>query len=206
MSETVAVTGKRAQTKAANRQAILTAARHVFAKIGYDAASIRDIIRATSLASGTFYNYFKSKEEVFEAIADDSAMRIRPLLQNVRKEARDLESYIHAAYTVYFQFLADENDEAIAHGAPHLALIGVRIDTPEMQAVAGEIRQDLEDVLHTNGYSGIDTDYLAAAAIGIAREMGDYMLRRRPVDAPQAARFATQLVLSGLGSLVAKSQ
>ena len=206
MSDSLAIEGKRARTKAANRQAILDAARHVFAKIGYDAASIRDIIRATNLASGTFYNYFKSKEEVFEAIADDSVRRIRPLLQNVRKETSDLETYIHAAYTVYFQFLADENDEAISRGAPHLALIGVRVDTPEMQAVASEIRQDLEDVLKLNGYSGIDTDYLAAAAIGIAREMGDYMLRRRPVNAAEAADFATRLVLSGSGSLMARSR
>ena len=53
--------GKRAMAKAANRRAILDAARLVFARIGYDAACIRDIIRQTSLASGTFYNYFKSK-------------------------------------------------------------------------------------------------------------------------------------------------
>ena len=64
--------GKRANSKAANRRAILTAARRVFALIGYEATTVRDIIRETNLASGTFYNYFKSKEEVFQAIAEDS--------------------------------------------------------------------------------------------------------------------------------------
>ena len=84
--------GKRALAKEANRQAILDAARTVFARIGYDAANIRDIIRETDLASGTFYNYFKSKEEVFEAISNDSVRRFRPLLQKVREEAQDLEA------------------------------------------------------------------------------------------------------------------
>jgi len=62
MSETATVEpiGKREKTKAANRQAILAAARRVFAQLGYEAATVRDIIRGTALASGTFYNYFRS--------------------------------------------------------------------------------------------------------------------------------------------------
>ncbi|MEL6830116.1 MAG: TetR/AcrR family transcriptional regulator, partial [Pseudomonadota bacterium] len=41
--------GKRARAKELNRQAILDAARIVFARLGYDACSIRDIIRETDL-------------------------------------------------------------------------------------------------------------------------------------------------------------
>ncbi|MBR9835837.1 MAG: helix-turn-helix transcriptional regulator [Alphaproteobacteria bacterium] len=196
--------GKRARAKAANRKAILDAARSVFARIGYEACSIRDIIRETNLASGTFYNYFKSKEEVFEAIADDSVNRFRPRLEKVREEATDLEGYLRAAFGAYFHFLADENNEAIANGAPHGVLIGVRVDTPEMQTLSSEIRNDLELVLMRMGHGKTDTDYLSAAAIGIAREMGDHMLKRRPVDADEAADFATSLVMSGIGALTQK--
>lgn len=56
--------GKREQTKARNRETILAAAKRVFADKGYEAATVRDIIRGTDLASGTFYNYFRSKEEI----------------------------------------------------------------------------------------------------------------------------------------------
>ncbi|MDX6656088.1 MAG: hypothetical protein QOH62_881, partial [Solirubrobacteraceae bacterium] len=51
----LAATGKREQTKAANRTAILDAARVVFSQIGYGAATVRDIVRETDLATGTFY-------------------------------------------------------------------------------------------------------------------------------------------------------
>lgn len=193
--------GKRALTKAANRQAILDAARMVFARIGYEAANIRDIIRETDLASGTFYNYFKSKEEVFEALADDSVKRFRPLLAKVREEAEDLETYIRTAYGAYFGFLAEENGAAIEEGTPHMALIGVRVDTPEMQTVSAEIRTDLESVLQKTGHAAIDTDYLTAAAIGIAREMGDNMLKRRPVNPAAAAEFATQIIITSIDAL-----
>lgn len=193
--------GKRARAKQANRQAIMTAARAVFARIGYEAANIRDIIRETDLASGTFYNYFKSKEEVFEAIANDSVQRIRPLIRKAHEEAADLDSYLLAAYGAYFNFLADENDQAIEDGMPHMSLIGVRVDTPEMQTLSREIRSDLELVLAKVGLGHLDGEYLTAAAIGIAREMGDHMLKRRPVDAADATRFATKLMLAGVEAL-----
>ncbi len=189
--------GKRANTKAANRRAILTAARRVFALIGYEATTVRDIIRETELASGTFYNYFKSKEEVFQAIAEDSTQRFRAHLSEVRARTNSLEDYIEHAFRAYFSFIARENEEAIKAGAPHLALMGVRVDTPEMLAVAEEIRADLEQTLTGDTAAGLDLEYLTAAAIGIAREMGDYMLQRRPVDVEGATRFASGLVLAG---------
>jgi len=68
--------GKREQTKTANRLAILDAAREVFGEIGFEAATVRDIIRRTNLSVGAFYNYYRSKEEVFDALADDGGLRI----------------------------------------------------------------------------------------------------------------------------------
>jgi AcrR family transcriptional regulator len=82
--KTASGSGKRARSKAANRRAILDAGRRVFARIGFEATTVRDIIRETDLAAGTFYNYFKSKEEVFEAIAEDSTHRFRGMLKDVR--------------------------------------------------------------------------------------------------------------------------
>ena len=70
-SKAPAPEGKRAQVKAQNRRIILDAARRVFAELGYGATKVRDIIRATPLAAGTFYNYFRTKEEVLEALCAD---------------------------------------------------------------------------------------------------------------------------------------
>ena len=197
--------GKRARAKEANRRAILEAARIVFARIGYEATNIRDIIRETDLASGTFYNYFKSKEEVFEALANDSIARFRPLLQKVREEAKDLESYLFAAFSAYFTFLAEENDYAIQGGAPHMSLIGVRVDTPDMQTVSEEIAVDLKIAMDKVGLGHLDIDYITAAAIGMAREMGDHMLKRRPVDPKTATEFAAKVTLAGIEELAKSS-
>ena len=41
----IPASGKRARSKAANRRAILDAGRRVFARIGFEATTVRDIIR-----------------------------------------------------------------------------------------------------------------------------------------------------------------
>lgn len=202
--KTAGNSGKRARSKAANRRAILNAGRRVFARIGFEATTVRDIIRETDLAAGTFYNYFKSKEEVFEAIAEDSTHRFRDMLKDVRASARTAQDYMHDAYYAYFSFIAEENRQALSEGAPHMALIGVRVDTPEMSAVAAEIRSDLERILSADTSSTIDIEYLTAAAIGTAREMGEIMLLRRPVDVEGATEFASRVLMAGVKELAAK--
>lgn len=49
---------------------ILDAAGRLFSTKGYDKCTINDILNAVGIAKGTFYYYFKSKEEVLDAIID----------------------------------------------------------------------------------------------------------------------------------------
>ncbi len=102
------IEGKRARTKAQNRAAILDAAREVFAELGYDAAGVRDVIRRTELASGTFYNYFPDKESVFRALLDESAQEVRRRLRAVRAGAVTLEAFVGDAYRAWFEFLVED--------------------------------------------------------------------------------------------------
>lgn len=55
----------------ARRAQLLAAARAVFARRGYHAAGVSDIIEAAGVARGTFYNYFESKRTVFGAVLDE---------------------------------------------------------------------------------------------------------------------------------------
>jgi len=49
-------------TKQETRARILEAAAELFRKEGYDAATTRDIARASEIATGTLFNYFPTKE------------------------------------------------------------------------------------------------------------------------------------------------
>ena len=70
-----AVEKRRSPDKATRRQEILQAARDVFAKHGYHAAKIDDIVAAAGVARGTFYLYFEDKRAIFEEIVDRTFSR-----------------------------------------------------------------------------------------------------------------------------------
>lgn len=192
--------GKREQTKVQNRELILDAARRVFAERGYGAATVRDIIRATPLASGTFYNYFKSKEEVFQAIQDENALRIRPRLHDQRIKAQTVEEFISGTFRTFFEYVATDefNFRAIRRNTDTLR---VRIDTPEILAGFQELRDDLESAIARGMLPPVDADYLMAALVGVAFEVAERMLRRERLDTDGAARFATALFMGGIGCL-----
>src|ERR1700744_2161153 len=187
----------REQTKLANRQAILEAAREVFGEMGFEAATVRDIIRRTGLSVGAFYNYYRSKEEVFDALADDGARRFRPILQAQSAKATDFESYLRAAVTAYFDFIAaeqdswDQSDETMPHAR----------NTPEMLAVFEEVRAAFAATMDRNLAAEVDLDYLAGSAIAVAREVGERMMARRPVDVAGAADFVVRLIMGGVPHL-----
>jgi TetR/AcrR family transcriptional regulator, transcriptional repressor of aconitase len=58
--------------RAAQRQRILDAARRCFVRDGFHATSIQDILAEAELSAGGVYVYFKSKEEIVEAIAGET--------------------------------------------------------------------------------------------------------------------------------------
>src|SRR5499433_1938083 len=93
--------GRREQNKAENRTALLKAARAVFAEMGYGAASVRDIVRRTDLASGTFYNYFKDKDEIFEAVVREMSVELMRRHRSGRAKARTAEEFFRAHASVY---------------------------------------------------------------------------------------------------------
>ena len=192
--------GKREQTKVQNRELILDAARQVFAEIGYGAATVRDIIRATPLASGTFYNYFKSKEEVYQAIRDDVALAIRPRLREERNKAKTVEEFISSTFRTFMEFVADDhvNFRTIRHTADTTR---VRLDTPEVIAGFEELREDIEKAIKEGLFPPVDADFLMAAIVGVAFEVGERMILREKRDPLAAASFATALFLGGIRTL-----
>jgi AcrR family transcriptional regulator len=198
----VPTTGKREQTKQQNRRAILDAARQVFGELGYETATVRDIIRRTNLSVGAFYNYYRSKEEVYEALSDDGARRFRPILQAQYEAASDFPGYIRGAISAYFHFVVEE--DAIWRNQPPMGDFRhphVHTETPEMKAVFDQVRWSISDVLERGSGPKVDAEFLAAACIAIAREVGERMLERRPVDVPAAVEFAVQMILGGLPAL-----
>jgi AcrR family transcriptional regulator len=69
---------------AARRQQILDAARICFARNGFHATSMQDVINEAELSVGAFYRYFRSKEELVQAIAEEVLGTVDVMLDEMR--------------------------------------------------------------------------------------------------------------------------
>jgi len=99
------------------RKELLDAATRVFARKGYWNASITDIIGAASVARGTFYLYFSSKQEIFAAIVDKFREEEMQLISQPGQHAgsrigADWRQRTDAAVRSWFEFFCRNLDAA----------------------------------------------------------------------------------------------
>jgi AcrR family transcriptional regulator len=196
------VAGKREIAKAHNRRAILEAAQEVFTEMGYGAASIRDVVRRSGLAAGTFYNYFPDKQSVFRAVLDEHTTELRGRLRESRARARDAETIVREGFATYFSFIVEDRPlfEMLRRNA---GTVRELFDTPALELGILELREDLaaRDELPAS----LDLDALAAAMGGVAFELGIRLTEQDAPDVERAARFASELFLGGMQRLAASA-
>ncbi len=189
--------GKRDRNKRANRAAILDAAQRVFLELGYDAVTIRDVIRRTELASGTFYNYFRTKEDLLRALIEQHVQELTDELRQVRGAAHSLDEFIHGAYLAAFKRIARD---------PALYNLMMRNDSVVRSLYADGVmgvsmkalRDDIEDAIRRGIMPPLDAGYLAAAFFGAGYELGRILAASPDRDPAAAAAFATRLFLGGV--------
>jgi AcrR family transcriptional regulator len=188
---------KRERNKAANREAILQAGREVFVEMGFGAANVRDIVRRTDLAAGTFYNYFPDKESVFRALVEESATQVRVRVREARRRATTLVEFVEGGFRAYFEFVNDDRDtlELMRRNA---GTIRALFDEPAIGAGTEELRRDLDDAIAAGLLPGHDSEYMAAAMVGAGIELALSMSAREPPDVEGATALATSLFIAGL--------
>jgi len=191
--------GKRERNKQANRAAILEAARKCFLKMGYDAVTIRDVVRRTRLAAGTFYNYFTDKDVLFKAVLEARITEVSEALHDVRMRAESVEDFVYSAYRALFDLIQEDpsffqlilRNEHAVRTLFEDTVIGIPMR---------QLRTDLEEFVRRGVFPPLDVDMLAAAFYGVGFEMGRQLATSKSPDSEGAARFAAQLMTSGISA------
>jgi AcrR family transcriptional regulator len=192
--------GRREQNKAENRAALLKAARTVFAEMGYGAAGVRDIVRRTDLASGTFYNYFRDKDEIFEAVVAEMSVELMKRHRQKRAMARTAEEFFRGHASVYLNFVA-RDPEVLAFGRNNITPVRMLMEKPDLQVMARQLHDDVGNAIVQGILPDVDVAYLAAALSGLVFEASVVMVSRDPVDPDEATEFVTRLMMGGLDNL-----
>jgi AcrR family transcriptional regulator len=193
---------RREATKAANRAAILDAGRDVFTRHGYDAASVRDIVRRTELASGTFYNYFPDKASVFEALVEDAGAEARRRVRAARLGAPGAERFVEDAFRALFAYIASD-PRTFAFLRRNLGTIREQFEGAVLPAGLSELEDDLRAAIAAGTFPPVDVGYCAHAMAAVALELGQQLADRDPPDVEGATRFASALFVGGLQRLAA---
>jgi AcrR family transcriptional regulator len=196
------VPGRRERTKAANRAAILEAALEVFGELGYDAASVRDVIRRTDLASGTFYNYFPDKAAIFRALVEQTGDEARRRVRSARARARTAREFVEGGFRAYFEFIV-EDPATFAFLRRNAGSIPEFFGDRVVPQGTDELAEDLRAAMARGELPEVDVDYCAHAMIAVGLELGTRLIERDPPDVEGATRFATELFLGGMERVAA---
>jgi len=141
---------------AARRQHILDGARRCFAAYGYEGATVRRLEQSTGLSRGAIFHYFRDKDALFLALAEQDAARMadvvaeqglvqvmRDLLDTARKEdSTDESSWLGTRLEVSRRLRTDPDfrERWQAHSAELTAATRQRL---ERQAANGALRDDV---------------------------------------------------------------
>jgi AcrR family transcriptional regulator len=196
----MAAPGRRERTKAANRAAIIAAGRERFAARGYDAVGVRDIVRGTELASGTFYNYFPDKEAVFRAIVEEFGAEARRRVRDARRSAAGAEDFLESGFRAFFEFIVAD-PVTFAFLRRNLGTIRERFGDAVLPAGLGELEEDIRAAIARGDLPDVDVGYLAHAMLAVGLELGQELAERDPPDVEGATAFVTALFSQGVSGL-----
>src|SRR2546422_4010397 len=86
------------------RGELLEAARRVFERDGYHAATVSSIVQLAGLSQGAFYLYFVDKKAVFAALQEEMATLLRRRIYWATRDESDPARRLTAGLTAYFEF------------------------------------------------------------------------------------------------------
>lgn len=128
------------------RGEILDAAEKLFHTVGYEGCSVNDILKEVGIAKGTFYHYFKSKEEAMDAVIERNVDIILERVKKVaEKESGDpLEKLMGAFQAMRMEEMEEEGMLEDLH-RPDNALLHQKSLSKIVDAMAPVLQEIIEE-------------------------------------------------------------
>src|SRR5262245_54733315 len=92
------------------RDKVFTAALEVFARRGYEGASLSEIVSAAGVTKPTLYYYFQSKEGLFNALLQYAYEECFERMQSAVARAKGVEAQLTELLVSLFDFLRRRKD------------------------------------------------------------------------------------------------
>ncbi|WP_395646498.1 TetR/AcrR family transcriptional regulator [Terricaulis sp.] len=184
---------------------LLDAAAEEFGARGYHETAISNITTRAGVGLGTFYVYFKSKEEVFRALVADMGLRTRHALSESVKDAANRLEAERLGIKAYLDFVR-------THKALYRVVMEAQFVAPEAyrdyyRTFSAAYRQQLAQAAGRGEISkGQDDEVRVWALMGASTFLGlRYGIWEDEADVTSIAEAAADLMINGLAPRAKKN-
>jgi AcrR family transcriptional regulator len=178
----------------------LEGASRAFAKLGYAAVRVEDILLEAGISRPTFYKAYRTKEEVFQALSERHHQEIRERIDAVAVAGGEPVALLGRMVEAFLSWRAGLGPVRRLH------VVEARIPG---SSIAGQRKKTLQDMtalmnqlLTTSGRAPVDPVF-AVALIAALESVADSLLSAKRVEL-QAVERAKRIALRLLAGALAK--
>jgi AcrR family transcriptional regulator len=173
------------------REALVTAARELVFERSHERISIQEITRRAGVATGTFYNYFATKRNVFEAVVEEYRVQFAREIEETRSRIKDPAMMVAA--TLKYYFYQAQHNEAWRTFLSFSGLPG-KID---LRQSSNESFKDIQRCVAAGRFKVEDCHFAQSLIGGMIDHVNTEIAKGRL--APSAADDAVRYILRMLG-------
>ena len=184
-----------AESKQATRERFLRAGIEVFTTLGLEAATIRDIVKASGLAQGSFYNHFASKEEVFDAVVEPLVADVRARVGAAHAAATEAETFVRGGFQAYLSVLA-QHPGALPLVERNLTRFRTHMEASgSFLGLVDDIVRRLEEGQQRGWFGAFPAEWMAWSMVATGVEVVLQAERRGALDLEAVTDFLVALFL-----------
>lgn len=181
----------------ATRQAILDAAERVIGEVGYTESSITEITRVAGVAQGTFYIYFRSKDEIFRELVLAMGRQLRRALSEATASVANRLAAEKEGLRAFLVFVSKHPQ--LYRIIQESMFVDPSAYRAYFEAFAENYRMALEAAAEAHEMCPGDAEIRAWAMMGMAKYLGErYALWEETRPIGEVVDAAHDLIVNGL--------
>jgi AcrR family transcriptional regulator len=180
------------------RREILAAATKVLAEKGLERTKISDIAAAADVGVGTFYLHFPTKTDLFHALVEETAQRLKETVDAARLKARGAVERMQAADAAFCRF-AHDNRAVFKIVFGHAAAYNDVIRQAQAR-FAADIEATIVEGTASGVFSPLPPAVVAQALVGMATQVLSWWVEHETVPIETLHETLSTMTLRALGA------
>ena len=192
---------KRQINKQLNRDSIIVASRKVFTEKGLDSSNVREIVSHAGLGSGTFYNYFDDKIDVFLVIVNRLINDFSNFIIPEINKAKTFDELVEIAFKSWFNWISNDEENYIFFKNNKKYILDLKWLSQNSREFQNFNRKLLDVTINMSKiikFPQNDISLMVTSVIAVSVNLGDQLLERNDMKPSEVSSFATKLFLKGL--------